>query len=114
MFQSQSLNQSARQLVNNIYNNFNTHPNFIDYHCSFSEELNCSVINITKGGRNVNMYRFYPDHTGNLGSIAIYGIALDGHFKTINGTKKIFGLDITDIEFVKNNTVESFVDVTLL
>lgn len=113
MFTQQSLNQSAKELVKNIFNNLATHPNYIDYHCTYKEEPTCAIINITKNGRNVNMYRFYPDFSGNLGSIAIYGIALEAHFKTINNSRNIFGFRVSDIELVTNNTIEPFVDITL-
>ena len=114
MFGRQELDQRSIRLVDNIYNNFRTHPNYISYQFKRYSELGCEVLEVLKDGRHVNMYRFYPKaYNGELGSIAIYGIQLEQHFRTIDSTKNIFGFKVDDVELVSNNTAESFVDITL-
>ncbi len=114
MFGREILNPEGVKLARNIFNNFRTHPNYISYDFDFYEELGCAVINITKNGNLVNMYRFYPRPiSADIGSIAIYGIALKSHYDTINSTKNIFGFRVSDIEIVSENTTSPFVDIML-
>lgn len=115
MFDVPSLSRDSVLIIRNIHNVFLTHPNYIGYEFDFYEDSGCVVFNIKKEGRIANMYRFYAKPlSGEIGSIAIYGRALEGHFKTISHSKIIFGLVVEDIELVTTNTIEPFVDITLI
>ena len=43
------------------------------------------------------MFMFCPKSNGDIGSIAIYGNDLRGHFNTISASKNIFGFRVADI-----------------
>jgi hypothetical protein len=71
-------------------------------------------IEILNNGNYVNKYYFYPDGVrGNIASIAIYGIALQNHYETINRSRNIFGFRVKSVLLITENTMSPFVDINL-
>lgn len=68
-------------------------------------------IEITKGGYEFNKYMFFPDPNGNIASIALYGIQLPQHFRTIKQSGKIFGLPVFNIEM--DGGLSDFIDIQI-
>lgn len=113
---SNSLNDRSVTMVKTVYNNMKGHPNYREY--SVSIDLNdvqgSASITISKYGQNANKFYFYPNsNNGNIKSIAIYGASLNGHYNSINNSKLAFGLKVSEIEMVTQNTTTPFVDIYL-
>lgn len=114
-FASNTLNQRSLTMVKTVHNNFKNHPSYREFSVSMTEHdiEGSASITITKYGQNVNKFYFYPDSSGNITSIAIYGAELSGHYNTISNSKLAFGLKVSDIELVTANTQSPFVDIYL-
>ncbi len=110
---SKKLNERSMKIVKTVYNNMKSHPTYTGFTVTIDEyDIEGSAsITLTKNGQNVNKFYFYPKHgNGNIESIAIYGAQLNGHFSSINGSKNVFGLKVSEIEIV-TNSASPFVDV---
>lgn len=115
MFATFQLNQESLQLIENIYNNFKTHPVYSQYNIEKSDYDYTSgsiYITIQLYGNPVNRFSFYGGKRGKIGSIAIYGANLDEHLRNIRSSMKIFGLDVNEVEY-DNQGLSPYVDVTL-
>lgn len=115
MFTTFQLNQESLQLIENIYNNFKTHPTYSQYSIEkgYYDYTSGSIyITIHLHGNPVNRFSFYGGKRGKIGSIAIYGANLDSHLRSIHSSMTIFGLDVDDVEY-DNQGLSPYVDVTL-
>ena len=107
-----TFNSKSLELITNVYNNMSRH--YPQYRCCINKEdvSNSISIEILNGNNYINKYYFYPDViSGNIESIAIYGIALQGHYETISKSKNIFGFKVSRISLVTQNTMSPFVDI---
>lgn len=112
------LNYSSIKSIYNISDYLKSHPLYSDYEISaycYDEDVNVYAIEVKRNGENINLFLFYPDakSTGQIGSIAIYGICLEGHLNAILSSHNIFGFTITSAHIDKSG-ISDFVDVTLL
>ena len=110
---SQRLNERSVFIINNIYTQLrNTYRN---YRVNLLEnpETREFSIHLYKNNEFVNMYKFLPqkDNSGNIGSILIYGQLLEGHYKSIKNSMKIFGLPVIDIEV--NSGESDYIDIQI-
>ena len=105
-----TLNEQSLKLVMNIYNNMSNHYPQYDILINKNDISGSASIEVL----SVNKYYFYPDGvSGNIESIAIYGIALQSHYGTISRTLNIFGLKVKNVALVTQNTISPFVDVNI-
>lgn len=108
------LNQDSLLRIQNIETGFRNYSPFSSYQIRsylYDASAGCRAIEITNNGRLVNLYLFYPDANGSgkIGSIALYGIHLQGHYNTMCSSMKIFRMTITDISF--DSGIETFLDI---
>ena len=115
MFSIKKINERGAQIISNIYINLKKAPNYQSYYINFSECIDFGgyLIELTKNLQPVNMFLFFPkeDNSGNIGSIAIYGKFLEGHYKSIKNSMKIFGLPVIDIEI--NSGESDYIDIQI-
>lgn len=69
-------------------------------------------IEVSNDGQPVNLFMFFPDGKGNIGSVAIYGSNLNRHYSTISKTLNVFGLPVIGID-MDNSGMSDFVDVQI-
>ena len=64
-------------------------------------------------GQVINLFLFYPQYggSGKIGSIALYGANLQGHYNAMRSSMTAFGMPISDIQF--DSGIETFLDITL-
>lgn len=108
------LNQDSLQRIKNIENGFRNFPAYSAYQIrSFVYDLRLKVhaLEITRNGDFVNLFLFYPSTNGNgkIGSIAIYGAGLQGHYNAMRSSMMAFGMPITDISIESGK--ETFLDI---
>ena len=111
------LNQQSCELINNIWHNAKLHPSYANYNvikdaASYSRN-GAIAIKIESPSKARNMFLFCPaaDGSGKIGSVAIYGVQLEGHKRAIERSMTIFGLPVESVEW--DNGFERFLDVTL-
>ncbi len=107
-----SLNSNSQQMIQNILNGM--HQLFPKYQCRtyvFDFHAGVHALEVAKNGRVLNLYLFYPDTngTGRIGSVALYGDALDLHFRTISSSRNLFGMHVTSIN--RDYGKEEFLDI---
>ena len=109
-----NLNKQSLALVTNIYNNMSNHYHQYRIFINKNDISGSASIEVLNQKCLVNKYYFYPDEVlGNIESIAIYGIALQNHYETINRTLNIFGFKVKSIVPVTQNTMSPFLDISL-
>lgn len=109
-----SLNQDSLQRIKNIANGFRSYPVYSAYQIrSFVYDIRAGVyaLEITRNEQMVNLFLFYPDvrGLGKIGSIAVYGSNLQGHYDAMSRSMMAFGMRITDISFDSGR--ETFLDI---
>lgn len=60
----------------------------------FNNDMNSCTILIKSSQQPINKFDFYPNHFGEIESVAVYGIGLKKMMETINSTKLFLGLAI--------------------
>lgn len=108
-----NLNHNSLSYIAQIANELRT--KFPEYSYNtfwYDETVGVYAIEVKKDGNNINLYLFYADEiaSGLIGSIAIYGLELESHLKTILATKNIFGLKVKNA-FLDRQGIQPFVDV---
>lgn len=108
------LNQDSLQRIKNIENGFRNFPAYSAYQIRsfvYDFRLNVHALEITRNGDFVNLFLFYPNSNGNgkIGSIAIYGAGLQGHYNAMRSSMMAFGMPITDISIESGK--ETFLDI---
>lgn len=111
-----SLNQDSMQRIQNIVNGFRTYPAYAAYDIrSYCYDFKAGVhaLEVTRSGQMVNLFLFYPatNRSGKIGSIAVYGSNLQGHYNAMRSSMMAFGMPITDISIESGN--ETFIDIYL-
>lgn len=109
-----SLNQDSQQRIRNIENGFRNYPAYAAYEISnYVYDLNAGVraLEISKNGRFVNLFLFFPDSDGKIGSIAVYGSNLQGHYNAMRRSMLAFGMRITDISL--ESGASDFLDIQI-
>lgn len=107
-----SLNSNSQQMIQNILNGLRMA--FPAYQCRtyiYDYRAGVHALEITRNGRICNLYLFYPetDGSGKIGSVALYGDALENHYRTISSSKNLFGMHVTSIE--RDFGQEDFLDI---
>lgn len=111
-----SLNQDSMQRINNIVANFRAYPAYSAFQIRsfcYNAMQGIHAIEITRNGNNVNLLLFYPEvqHTGKIGSIAMYGANLQGHYNAMKSSMNAFGMPIYDITMEEGRS--PYIDITL-
>lgn len=115
MFPPCRLNERSQSIVTNLHRNFKNHPRFLHLTITLNSELfstGCMSIEVSNNGRPINLFMFCPDGRGNIGSVAIYGSNLNGHYSTIYKSRNIFGLPVTEIS-MDDSGISEFVDIQI-
>lgn len=73
------------------YSSFQVRSQLYDIHSG------AYAIEISKDGRIVNLFLFYPGMNGKIESIAIYGSNLHGHISAIRSSMNIFGMKVESV-----------------
>ena len=109
-----SLNQDSQQRIRNIENGFRNHPAYAAYDIrNYCYNLNEGVqaLEVSKNGRFVNLFLFFPDLSGKIESIAVYGSNLQGHYNAMRRSMMAFGMRITDISM--ESGASDFLDIQI-
>lgn len=109
-----SLNQDSMWRIKNIEQGFRNYPAFADYAIkSYVYDLwnGAHALEITRDGRFVNLWLFFPDITGKIESIACYGANLQGHYNAMRSSMMAFGMPIREISIESGH--EAFLDIYL-
>ena len=109
-----TLNQDSKQRIENIANGFRNYPAYTSYEIKsyvYDYRGGIHALEITRYGNPVNLFLFYPDESGNgkIGSIAVYGAQLQGHYNAMKSSMMAFGMRITSISMEYGN--EPFLDI---
>ena len=109
------MNRNSRELVENIYNGIKFHPSYSGYdiNTNYDQYHGIITLDISLNEMLINKFMFCGSPNGKLSSIAIYGTDLLGHMNAIRSSMKIFGLDVTNVEY-DNQGLNPFIDVALL
>ena len=105
------LNEDSLRRIKNIENNIRNHPAYAEYDVENylnDQGLGSRALDISKYGKRVNLFVFYPNREGKIDSIAIYGSNLAGHYNAIRRSMMCFDMKVSDISFEGD-----LVDVTL-
>ena len=110
------LNQDSKQRIQNIANGFRNFPAYSAYSIEsyvYDAMAGVHALEITRGGRKVNLFLFYPDYSGNgkIGSIAVYGSNLQGHYNAMKSSMMALGMPISSISI--DSGIETFLDIEL-
>ena len=110
-----TLNDQSRRLINNIYVNLSHPPTYASF-CIEKDEASYAfqggiAIKVSRNGRLVNMFLFFGSPSGKIGSCAIYGSSLSGHKAAIERNMNFFGLPVLSVSF--DEGFERFLDVIL-
>ena len=89
------LNRDSKQRIQNIANGFRNYPAYSAYSIEsyvYDAMSGVYALEITRDGRKVNLFLFYPDYSGNgkIGSIAVYGSNLQGHSNEARSFERVF------------------------
>lgn len=111
-----SLSLDSQQRIQNIANGFRAIPAYSSYQLRtyvYDPLGGVYAIEISRYGNIVNLFLFFPDntHTGKIGSIALYGANLQGHYNAMKSSMMCFGMPISDISF--ESGMENYLDITL-
>ncbi len=116
MFGFGNLNQDSLARIQNIVNGFRNYPAYSTYQIKsylYDMHAGCHAIEISRNGQVINLFLFYPQYggSGKIGSIALYGANLQGHYNAMRSSMTAFGMPISDIQF--DSGIETFLDITL-
>lgn len=116
MFGFGHLNQDSLSRIRNIEMGFRNYPAYVAYQIKsylYDMRAGCHALEITRNGQTINLFLFYPDVSGSgkIGSIALYGANLQGHYNAMRSSMMAFGMPISDISF--DSGMETFLDITL-
>jgi hypothetical protein len=116
MFGFGNLNQDSLARIQNIVNGFRNYPAYSAYQIKsylYDMRAGCHAIEISRNGQVINLFLFYPQYggSGKIGSIALYGANLQGHYNAMRSSMTAFGMPISDIQF--DSGIETFLDITL-
>ena len=109
-----SLNQDSQQRIRNIENGFRNFPAYSAFEIrNYCYDLKNGVqaLEVSKNGRTVNLFLFFPDFNGKIGSIALYGSNLQGHYNAMSRSMMAFGMRITSI--TKESGASDFLDIEI-
>ena len=110
------LNDDSMQRIRNIENGFRSYPAYASYtirnYC-YDVRGGIQALEVSKNGQSVNLYLFYPSEngTGKIGSIALYGSFLQGHYNAMHNSMMAFGMPISDISIEYGQS--EFIDIYL-
>lgn len=116
MFGFGHLNQDSLTRIQNIANGFRNYPAYSAYQIKsylYDMHSGAYALEISRNGQKINLFLFYPEFggSGKIGSIALYGANLQGHYNAMCSSMTAFGMPISDIQF--DSGIETFLDITL-
>lgn len=109
-----SLNQDSQQRIRNIENGFRNYPAYAAYEIKnyrYDLQNGVQALEISKNGRVVNLFLFFPDFDGKIESIAVYGSNLQRHYNAMRRSMMAFGMRITDISM--ESGASNFIDIEI-
>lgn len=109
------LNQDSMQRIRNIENGFRNYPAYAAFDIkNYCYDLRSGVqaLEISKNGNFLNLFLFMPAPNGKIGSIAVYGSNLNGHYNAMRQSMMAFGMKISSIskEFGKSDYLDIYLD----
>ena len=107
-----SLNKESLQRIANIETGFRNYPAYAAYQIrSYTYDWHAGVhaLEISRDGRIVNLFLFYPNYGGKIESFAVYGSNLQGHYNAMRSSMMAFGMHITSISM--ESGASDYVDV---
>lgn len=109
------LNADSQQRIRNIENGFRNYPVYASYsirnYC-YDMQVGVQALEISKNGQSINLFLFYPSPNGKIGSIALYGANLQGHYNAMKSSMMAFGMPISEIniEFGVSEYLDIYLD----
>lgn len=111
------LNADSQQRIKNIEFGFRNYPAYSAYsirnYC-YDARAGIQALEVTKNGQSVNLFLFYPDASGNgkIGSIALYGAGLQGHYNAMRRSMMAFSMPISEInmEYGQSDYLDIYLD----
>lgn len=97
-----SLNQDSQQRIRNIEIGFRNYPAYSAYdirNYRYDLQNGVQALEVSKNGRMVNLFLFFPGLGGKIESIALYGSNLQGHYNAMSRSMMAFGMKILSIDF---------------
>lgn len=108
-------NEESKRRIANIEINARCSPTYSRYDIRsyvYDIHFGCHAIVVLNGEMTVNLFLFFPDANGDIGSISIYGSHLRGHLNAILSTMTVFGMKVESAE-MDCSGVSDFVDIQL-
>lgn len=109
-----SLSEDSLQRIRNIETGFRNFPAYASYSIrNYCIDFRAGVqaLEITKNGQPINLFLFYPDSRGKIGSIAVYGVNLQGHYNAMRNSMMAFGMPISQINM--ESGLSDYLDIYL-
>lgn len=106
-------NKQSEQLINNICNEFRSHPVYLGYDIdTYIYDINTGsvMLDVGKNGVVKHKYLFIPNDKGDICNIAIYQKSIDHEFQSIKNSGICFGLPVVDVS-IDNEGMSRFIDV---
>ena len=110
---SNHFNEQSLQLIDNICNQFRTHPAYQDYEIDtyiYDLRLGSVMLDVEKEGVIKHKYLFMPNDKGDIFNIAIYQRSIDHEFQSIKNSRLCFGLPVKDVS-IDDEGLSRFIDV---
>ena len=108
------LNRDSMQRIRNIENGFRNIPAYASYEIknfSYDAHAGIQALEVSKNGRSINLFLFFPDQNGKIESIALYGSNLQSHYNAMRRSMMAFGMKISSISVESGQ--EDFLDIYL-
>lgn len=110
-----SLNSDSMWRINNIVTGFKHHPMYASYGIKsyvYNARAGVHAIEVSKDGRFINLWLFYPGTDGEINSIAVYGANLRGHLNAIRSSMTVFSMPVESAE-MDYSGLSDFIDIYL-
>lgn len=101
-FTGNELNEDSLRRIKNIENSIRNHPAYAEYDVENylnDRGLGSRALELSKNGKRVNLFVFYPNREGKIHSIAIYGSNLAGHYNAMRRSMMCFDIKISDLSY---------------
>lgn len=109
-----SFNEKSLRMIDNIYNNFLSHPLFSNCQIERINDFRNGTVqlDVYLNGNFYNKYMFCPDSMGNIESVAIYGASLMEHLRKIETSMKFCDINVLEVS-IDNEGCSPYVDIIL-
>ena len=101
-----NIGAEGERIIDALYNKFKRNPAYANLNITKGYD-GSTYIQISNGGYMLNRFSFYGMN-GKLHSIAIYGANIRELMNSINSSKQIFGLPVSEVSWEGD-----YIDITL-